>query len=102
MTEHYCVNSCQRSHKNKSPCKACPRPVLYDTNVDAFNLFTACLTQFRYGFNGATGLDYVAVKSVAETLEIEYSESVFFKVRVMEDEYLNVMDKLRDKVKTDV
>ncbi len=36
----------------------------------AFELFLACQTQWRTGFNGPTGLDYPAVAMVARVLQL--------------------------------
>jgi len=104
QTEHYCVSNCQRSHDpetQKPPCVKCPRPVLYSVNVDAFDLFEACSTQFRVGFSGVTGLDYVAVKLVAKTLKIKFTESIFFKIRVMEKAWLDINSKIKEKEPSD-
>jgi hypothetical protein len=95
-TEHYCVNSCQPARAKKTPCQACPRPVLYSVNREAFELFTASLTQLRVGMGGVVGLDYVAVEVVAKSLNISLSESVFSKIRIMENTYLDVISKIKD------
>ncbi len=40
---------------------------------DAWRLWQAAQTQWRVGMAGATGLDYVAVESLARTLRIDWS-----------------------------
>lgn len=100
VTEQYCVQSCQRSHEDYPPCSACPRPELYQANLPAFNLFMACWTQFRHGFNGPTGLDYNTIKIAAQAMNITLDDDVFTKVRVLENEFLKVCDEL-NKVERD-
>lgn len=96
VTEQYCVKSCQRTHGYSPACEACPRPVLYQINIEAFELFQACLTQFRYSMNGPTGLDYSAVKSVAEILDVELNKEMFSKILLMENEYLILIGKVQE------
>ena len=53
----------------------------------AFDLFTACATQWRVaGMGGVLGLDYKAVQVVAQWMEIVVDRSVFDDLRVMEAE----------------
>lgn len=93
-TEDYCRRSCQRSRENAPPCKACPRPPLFSVNWDAFKLFMKCRSQFRYSFNGPTGLDYNAVKIVADSMQLKLTEEVMDKLRIMEEAHLSILDKL--------
>ena len=45
--------------------------------------------------NGPTGLDYSIVQSVADVLEITLTKETFSKVQLMENEYLNIIDKVK-------
>lgn len=49
------------------------------------------LTQWRVGVNGATGIDYTALRSVLSIrrVKVAYRESIFDDVRVMERAALN-------------
>lgn len=47
-----------------------------------------CMTQWRTGFAGATGLDYAAVVAVAPVVGVHLDDPVLARLRVLEDETL--------------
>jgi hypothetical protein len=47
-----------------------PEFYLWPENVDAWQFFRSCGTQWRHGFNGPTGLDYAGVEVVMERRRI--------------------------------
>lgn len=54
-----------------------------------------CNTQFYYGINGITGLNYMAVKEIAKIYDIELSPGVMTKIRALESELLRKMQEGR-------
>jgi len=65
--------------------------LVHEDNWQAARLFQGCLTQWRYaGMNGVrTGLDYGAVRIVAEAKDIEMA-AAFDGLQVMEAESLRI------------
>ena len=55
------------------------------------NVFIAMSTQWRIGNNGATGLDYNALKPVMEFVKVRDQQQVFEDIRIMEDVALSVI-----------
>jgi len=47
-------------------------------------LWNAVQSQWHTGFSGITGLDYTAVKLVADTLEIDWTETLLRHIQVLE------------------
>ena len=47
-------------------------------------LWGAVQSQWRVGFNGPTGLDYLAVKLVADTLNMEWDETLVKHLQALE------------------
>lgn len=68
---------------------------LFAENEQAFEVFTACATQWRYaGMSGqALGLDYPALQSVMQMLEVDNQSAVFQQVRLIESGALSVMNQ---------
>lgn len=62
-----------------------PRPTLAAENWEAWELWEAVSTQWRIGFGGVCGLDYPPVFQVASVLDIEMTEGLLRKVRVLEN-----------------
>jgi hypothetical protein len=83
--------ACSKEEAGGTGCVKCPRPVLYEQNVAVFNLFTKCLTQFRAGFAGPTGLDYSGVKQVMDITCVEPSEQLFSDIQTLEYAYLEAL-----------
>ncbi len=59
---------------------------------DSYQVLSAMGTQWRIGMNGATGLDYSALKPVMDLLNIEDRATVFSDVRTMELKALALMN----------
>jgi len=71
--------------------------LLYE-NHKATTLFWRCLTQFRHGFSGPTGLIYSEVEIVAKSLKINFDEELE-NIQTMENEYLKIVNEQREKDK---
>lgn len=60
-------------------------------------MFEAMSTQWRNGANGATGLEYSSIPTVAKMLGIsEVTSPLFSDIRVMENEALNIIQEMRE------
>lgn len=61
----------------------------------ALELFTQLLTQWRTGFNGATGLDYAVLPVVFDLngIEKDQQRARFDEIRIMERAALEAMKK---------
>ena len=68
-------------------------PELMPVNVKAYTIWSKCYTQLKYAAFGngmgavvsiPTGLDYNAVKLVADLLDIEMAPGDFLKIQVLE------------------
>lgn len=72
---------------------------LWSENAAAWELFLACATQWRYGLNGVTGLDYSALVPVMAVHEIPASEQrdTLDRVRLLERGVLSAIAESRDK-----
>lgn len=57
---------CRKTCPSGVVCADCPRPQLLPENLLSLRAYELCSTQWRTGFNGATGLDY---SSCIATLE---------------------------------
>lgn len=57
-------------------------------NRDAFEVLIFSATQWRTGFNGTCGLDYTAVITIANALEIKCDRILLEKVRIYEKSVL--------------
>lgn len=66
---------------------------VWDINMPVFNWFANCDTQWRTGMNGATGLDYTAVRATAEMMGFKKKQitDMFPDLKVMENEALITM-----------
>lgn len=81
-------------------------PELSPLNVVAYTLWAHCYTQWRYssagGMGGSVplpmGLDYNAVKVVADMLDIEPSPGDFAKIQKLERYELN---RMREMIKNE-
>ena len=56
---------------------------------EALQLYFAARTQWRVGFSGAVGLDYVALEIVARTLGISL-DTVLPLIQVLENEQMEI------------
>lgn len=70
---------------------------VWPDNWPAFLLFEAMSTQWRVGMGGAVGLDYNALKPVANMIGLKRAEltQAFPDLRMMEAEALLVMSESR-------
>jgi hypothetical protein len=66
-------------------------------NMDAWNLWQASITQWRVSGMGVVGLDYVALKIVADTMGIELIPILLRKIQVLERVELNGQSKRQDR-----
>ena len=96
MNQKYCETVCKPSRKSKRACDSCPKPVLLPQNARVFDLFFACFTQWRLDAHGNRSIDYAAVSVAAGFMSIDVTAGVFEKFRVMEREYLTVMEARQD------
>ncbi len=66
---------------------------VWGINLPVLELFVMLDTQWRVGMNGATGLDYTAVKSTAEMMGFKKKEirDMLPDIRIMENEALLTM-----------
>ena len=70
---------------------------VWPDNWEPFILFEAMSTQWRYGANGATGLEYSSLPSVSTMVGIsEVTSPLFSDIRVMENEALNIIQEMRE------
>jgi hypothetical protein len=68
---------------------------LHPGNVEPWELWLACKTQWRAAGFGLIGLDLPAVKVVAHTLGIQWSASLLQKIQALERYELRQMKKDR-------
>ncbi|QDP47076.1 MAG: hypothetical protein Tp1111SUR522732_14 [Prokaryotic dsDNA virus sp.] len=90
VSQNYCETTCMPIRRCKSHCAECPKPVLLPDNVDAYDLFFACYTQFVVDNFGVPQIAYSEVKVAADWLGIKVTEEVFAKFRVMERELKSI------------
>jgi len=77
--------------KSNSPCVECPRPSIYEDNVEAFELFMDCQTQFNYHLSGPIGLRFEAVEFAMKCQRIEPSPELFEKIKILELKALEIL-----------
>lgn len=81
----------------KPPCKGCERhkPCLQIGNREAWALWSRCQTQIKYaGMTGVcVGIDYIAMKLIAETLGIEFTEKLLNKIQTLESILVKEVNK---------
>lgn len=67
--------------------------LIWDINLDAYNLFRHMTTQWRVVMGGATGLDYTAIPVVGKMLGFKQKRinELFPDLQVMENEALITM-----------
>jgi hypothetical protein len=72
---------------------------IWPDNETAVNVFVAMSTQWRTGFNGATGLDYGALPVVLRLQQIPRPDwpDTFDALRVLEGEALAVMREASER-----
>lgn len=70
-----------------------PPTEVWPDNVESHNVFVAMSSQWRAGFNGATGLDYAALPEVWRRCRVPPArrDEVFDDLRTMEDAALKEM-----------
>lgn len=70
-------------------CKECPEPEIYPENQPIINAYSAVYTQWRTNAMGQLyGLDYVAVESALNMLNIEVTPEIFKGIQVIENRVL--------------
>lgn len=71
---------------------------LWPENVEIWNLFNACGSQWMEGLNGRTGLIYTGVEVVMNMRGVKKSKrpDVFSKIQVMERAMLNAWSEKRN------
>ena len=81
------------------PCAGCAHdpPVLMDENQEAWMLWRHVQTQLRTSFAGVVGVDYVAVRQVAEVLGIDLDLAMLHKVQTLEGVMLQEVSKKSGK-----
>lgn len=75
-----------------------PEPVsIWEEHATTVELFAAMSTQWRVGFNGATGLDYAALPAVFSLHQVpdDQQRDCFSELRMMEDEALKAMHEAK-------
>ena len=78
------------------PCDSChlsDPPKLLKENRDAWELFEASCSQLRVSFSGPIGLDYVAMKVVADAMDIKLDEMLMRKIKALELNLVNQMNQ---------
>ena len=68
------------------PCSGCEydRPTLMDGNRETWMLWRHTQTQLRTSFAGVVGLDYTAMRQVAEVLGIALDLAMLHKIQALE------------------
>lgn len=105
MTDSRRIDLCaacrKRCHKKSipTPCEGCRHavPPLLAANRQILQLMTACRTQWRVGFSGPFGLDYVAVSEVARLRGFELDATAFAGLQALENEQLAIWAEQRPK-----
>lgn len=87
---NYCVNTCMYARKSSEACEECPRPSIYDDNVQAFELFMDCHTQFNYTYGTPTGLRFEALDFAMRCQQIQPSPDLFERIKILELHYLEL------------
>ena len=68
-----------------------------DENMEAWALWRHIQTQMRTSFAGIVGIDYVAVRQVAEVLGIELDLAMLHKVQTLESVMLQEVSNKNGK-----
>lgn len=66
-------------------------------NREAWYLWRHTQTQLRTSFTGVVGLDYTALRQVAEVLEIDLDLAILHKVQTLEGVMLQEVSKKNGK-----
>lgn len=62
-----------------------------ESMIESWDVWCAMATQWRYGMNGVTGLDYSSLPFIMDTYKIQDRESVLNDLRVMEAHQLGLI-----------
>lgn len=57
-------------------------------NTDAWDVFLNCSSSWNTSTGGVTGLDYSAVRSIAEAMGVEWTEDLLRRIKFLESEQL--------------
>lgn len=63
-------------------------------NLPAIELFLGCLTQWRVGFSGPTGLDYHGVEAAGRLLGVAIDPPLFRGIQTIEAAWLEAIGDL--------
>lgn len=76
-------------------CRTCEWacPELLPSNLDIWELWGVCNTQWRVGMAGPVGLDIPAARELAEVLGLDFSPAMLLRVRALELAALEEMNK---------
>ena len=66
---------------------------IWDCNVNILTLFMHATTQLRTSFGGVVGLDYTAVKCIADAMDIAWNTETVQGVQACEQVLLEVVNK---------
>lgn len=71
---------------------------IWDVNLPAYEWFSSIGSQWRYGMNGPTGLDYTACESTARMMGFKKKQirEMFPDLQVMENEALLTIREIMD------
>ena len=70
-----------------------PEVYVWECNVKILELFIACHNQLRTTMGGVIGLDYTAVKIVADALNIDFNAQTLYGIKSAEEEFLKILNK---------
>jgi hypothetical protein len=77
--------------------RGCDNPEILAENVPAIEFFLAIQTQWRVGFSGATGLDYVGVEAAARLRGVDLTSDLFGRIQVLERAWLDALGDVRER-----
>ena len=72
---------------------AIPNTDIWACNVNILTLFMHATTQLRTSFGGVVGLDYTAVKCIAQAMDIAWNLETMQGVQACEQVLLEVINK---------
>lgn len=72
---------------------------VWDINIPVYDWFSHVSSQWRYGMNGPTGLDYTACEATARMLGYKKKQvlDMFPDLMVMENEALTTIREIMEK-----
>ncbi|MDW5417747.1 DUF1799 domain-containing protein [Iodobacter sp. CM08] len=64
---------------------------LWPELIPVVQFFSSCVTQWRVGAGGAVGLDYLAIKMIADTQGLAWNHQLLSDIQQMEHEVLTAL-----------